>query len=93
MYWYHPSRNDAAEAPVGLEIAQDETVHEIHEAIYHRPRGETFALFGVFTDQPLSIRDVEAAVARAPRDDRGRPTLALEDADVNRLDLRIETRP
>jgi hypothetical protein len=89
VYWYHPAWQDGRENPVAVSIAADRAIHEIPQAVRHRFEGRHVQLFSVFADQPLSVKEVEAALARAPADAQGRLLLALPGAEVARLDLRL----
>lgn len=89
VYWYHPTWSSLREDPVAIDIERDDAVHEIPAAITHRFAGRRLQLFGVFVDGALSARQVEAVVARAPLDAKGRFQLSIAGADIRRLDLRL----
>ena len=93
VFWYHPAWQDARDNPVGVPIAADEAVHEIPQAVRHRFEGERLQLFGVFDDRDTSVRDVEAAVARAPLDGRGELALTLPAAEITSLPLTLAGSP
>jgi hypothetical protein len=89
VYWYHPTWSDAQQDPVAIDLAPDAEIHEIPAAITHPLAGRELEIFGVFTDDALSVRQVEALIARAPLDGHGRLVLPLERAEVTRLELRL----
>jgi hypothetical protein len=89
VYWYHPTWSDEQQDPVAIDLASDAEIHEIPAAITHPLAGRGLEVFGVFTDDALSVRQVEALIARAPTDGQGRLVLPLEGAEVTRLDLRL----
>ena len=89
VYWYHPAWNDSATDPTALAIQADDAVHEIPQSVYHQFRGRHLEVFGAFVDGPMSVRQIEAAIARAPIDALGRLTLALPGADLTRIELSL----
>ena len=72
-----------------LPVADDAAVHEIPQAVTHPLRGRRLRLFGVFGDQPLTVREVEAAVKRAASDANGRLDVALPGWDVSSVQLAL----
>jgi hypothetical protein len=93
VYWYHPAWRSPAENPAAVAIARDDALHEIPQAIAHRFAGRRLQLYGVFLDRAMSVREMEALVARAPADDRGRIDLGVAGADVTRLDVNLVPAP
>jgi hypothetical protein len=89
VYWCHPAWNDAASDPTAVPIERDEAVHEIPQSVFHKFRGRHLEVFGAFVDSPMSVRQVEAAIARAPVDAIGRLALTLPDAELTRLELAL----
>jgi hypothetical protein len=87
VYWYHPGWQSPAEDPTAIVIERDDAFHEIPQSIAHRFGGRRLQLFGVFLDRALSVREMEALVARAPADSRGRIQLDVAGADVTQLEL------
>jgi len=90
VYWYHPAWNDAAQDPIALEIAGDDAIHELPQAIIHQVGGRSLQIFGVFLDDPRSVRQIETQVSRAPAGPDGRIQLVVPGADVTVLDLRVK---
>jgi len=93
VYWYHPAWTDARDDPVGIAIVPDDAVHEIPQAVTHRLAGQWLQLFGAFSDEILSVRDVEAAVARAPSDEQGLLQVALPGSEITRLAIALSGTP
>ena len=93
VFWYHPAWQNVGDNPVGVPIAADEAVHEIPQAVRHRFEGQRLQLFGVFDDRDTSVRDVEAAVVRAPLDARGELALTLPAAEITSLPLTLSGSP
>jgi len=89
VYWYYPAWSDGRENPKAVPIGRDDVIHELPQAIFHRVGGPRLELFGVFCDEALSVRDMEASVARAERDQHGRLLVTLAEADVIRIELAI----
>jgi hypothetical protein len=87
VYWYHPAWQSQAEDPVALEIAGDDALHEIPQAITQHFAGHHLQLFGVFLDHAMSARQMEDLVVQAPADQQRRLQLRAAGADVTRLDL------
>jgi hypothetical protein len=73
VYWFHPAWNDASLNPAAVPLSSAPGVHELPEAISHRFQGAALTIWGVFTDQPLTVREVEAAVLRHPAEATGLP--------------------
>src|SRR5262245_26377056 len=91
VYWYHPAWQDPADDPVAVDVARDDAVHELPHAITHRFAGRRLRVFGVFADRALSVRQIEALVARAPVDDQGRLQIVVPEAEVRTLDVAVAT--
>lgn len=89
VYWYHPGWQSPAEDPTAVAIERDDAFHEIPQAIAHHFRGRRLQLYGVFLDRAMSVREMEALVARAPADEQGRIQLGVAGADVTRLELAL----
>ncbi|HMF41986.1 MAG TPA: hypothetical protein VKQ32_15035 [Polyangia bacterium] len=90
VYWYHPGWEKPADNPVAVDIERDDAVHELPQAVTHRFSGRHLQLWGVFMDRPMSVREIEALVARAPADQGPGIRFDVAGADVTRLDLRLE---
>ncbi|MBK8480658.1 MAG: hypothetical protein IPL40_05725 [Proteobacteria bacterium] len=67
VYWYYPAWGDPQADPAAVPISRAAGLHELGEAIAHRYHGPTLAIHALFSDIRLTVRTVEAALARAPR--------------------------
>jgi len=89
VYWFHPAWEKLDENPVAIDIAPDEALHELPQAISHQFIGRRLQIFGVFVDRAPSVQEIEALVARAPSN---QVRLEIPEADVTRLDLIVSDR-
>lgn len=64
VYWYHPAWREAAETPTAIAIEGGPALHELPEAIAHALDGQQLRIYGVFTREVLTVRQIEAALAR-----------------------------
>jgi hypothetical protein len=55
VFWYHPDPEVSARA---VPIAQEPGRHELPVAIRHEYRGHSLRIFGIFSNQSLSVADV-----------------------------------
>lgn len=62
VYWYFPGWLDPAETPRALTIQRETHAIELPEAIRHSLDGQELIIVGLFTDEDLSVRDVEQMV-------------------------------
>lgn len=89
VYWYYPAWRDPEQTPVAIPLDTSPGVHEIPLAVTHKIRGTRLTVFGVFLDQPLSVRQVEAMVlAQQQVGAPGRP-LPLKNARQQTINLRV----
>lgn len=89
VFWYQPAWTDQRDNPAAVPVADDEAVHEIPQAVTHALRGRQLQLFAAFGDQPLTVRDVEAAVKRAAGGDHGRLDIALPGWELTSFPLAL----
>lgn len=80
VYWYHPAWNDPATNPAAIPISREPGWHELPVAVAHDYDGGRMVIHALFTDLPLTVRQVEQAVASRPRDS------SLRALDVRSLD-------
>jgi hypothetical protein len=68
VYWYHPAWTNAADDPAAIRIDANGGRHELREAVAHDLDGQTLEIHALFTDRPVTVREVERLVAgrRAP---------------------------
>lgn len=64
VYWFWPAWNDASQDPASLPIAEGTTPVELREAVRHPLQPGALTIVGLFTPEPLHVREVEAAVAK-----------------------------
>jgi hypothetical protein len=57
VYWYHPAWLDPATSPTAVPIAAGR--HELPEAVAHQLDGAALTLYAVFTQEGITVRDVE----------------------------------
>jgi hypothetical protein len=62
IYWYHPAWVKESDNPVAVPIQSGGGVHELPEAVTHPIKGKSLRIYAVFTDEPLSVREVEKRV-------------------------------
>ena len=62
VYWYHPGWKVSTEDPRAISVSKEQGVHELTEAIRHTLKGDKLQIFGIFTDRPLTVRQVEDVV-------------------------------
>lgn len=58
-YWFFPAWKDPAQNPEAIPIAPAERPQELTEAISHGLDGERLTLRAIFTDEALTVREVE----------------------------------
>ena len=76
VFWYWPAWTDPAAAPAAVPIQAGDAPVELTESVRHQLSPGTLQVVGLFCDQPLTVKDVEAALSggdsRAPAlDDLG----------------------
>ena len=64
VYWYHPAWLRAAENPPGIAISSAPGAHELPDAVAQRLDGGELSIHALFSDQALTVRDVEQAITR-----------------------------
>lgn len=64
VFWYVPVWTDAAETSLAALIEKTPGVHEVSEAVRHDLRDEQLQIYALFTDEPVSTRQVEAWLAQ-----------------------------
>jgi hypothetical protein len=82
VYWFHPSWTDPAQDPPAIQAEATPALKELPEAVTQKLDGHRLHLVGLFLEQPLSVKQVEALVA-ASAEGRPHPPGALEwDAEL-----------
>lgn len=59
VHWYHPAWTDAATNPSAISIQASDQVHELGAAVQVSLSPGPLTINGWFTDQPLTVREVE----------------------------------
>lgn len=85
VYWYHPAWTRESENPVAVPIQSGDAVHELPEAVTHQIRGSSLRIYAIFTDEPLSVRQVEAML-RSREISEGKP---VKDAFQTSIFLKV----
>jgi hypothetical protein len=62
VYWYHPAWVDPESTPAAVPIAEGR--HELPEAVAHELDGAELTLVGVFVDEVMTVREVEAGIEK-----------------------------
>ena len=62
VYWYHPGWKASTDDPRAITVSKEQGVHELPEAIRHTLKGDKLQIFGVFTDRPLTVKQIEEVV-------------------------------
>lgn len=88
VYWFYPAWTDPQANPAAVPIDKRPGLHELGEAIAHDFRGPTLALHALFSDRPLTVRAIEAALRREARAPEARLLLPRSEDHVTRLRLR-----
>lgn len=65
VYWFHPLWTDAKENPTAITVETSAIPRELPSAIAHDLDGRTLEVHAIFTDRPISVREVEAAASTA----------------------------
>lgn len=85
VYWYHPSWTDPASNPSAVPILPSEDPRELPEAISHALTPGPLSLHAVFLDAPLTVRDMEALLAK----DSSLESVLPSGADSSTLQLQV----
>jgi hypothetical protein len=65
-YWFSPAWRSASEVPAAPVAVGDGALHEIEDAIGHPYDGAKLDVYGLFSDRPWQVQELEAAVKAAP---------------------------
>jgi len=71
VYWFSPAWRNASEQPAAPVTTSDGVFHEIEDAVGHSYDGARLDLYGLFTDTPWRVQDLDAAIGRSA----GSPTI------------------
>ncbi len=67
VYWFHPAWTHETDDPVAIPIETDASRHELPEAVLQRFDGKRLEIRSVFVDDPISVRQIEALLQKAPQ--------------------------
>lgn len=65
VYWYYPAWTDPKAPPSAVPIERTDAPRPLPDAVSHDFDARRVQLVAVFTDEPLSVTDVEARLSRA----------------------------
>jgi hypothetical protein len=63
VYWYHPGWANPSDDPSSISIETTPGLHHLHEAIAHQLDGQELEIHALFTDSPLTVKNVEKMLA------------------------------
>ena len=63
VYWFHPAYDDASTDPESISIGHSQTSAELSEVIRHEYPLGPIVFYGLFSDHPLKVSDVERQIA------------------------------
>ena len=66
VYWYHPAWTRPEDNPSAVSILARSDLVELKEGVSHAYDGRQLRVYGLFTDEALTTRDVEARIAAEP---------------------------
>lgn len=87
VYWYHPSWTDPEANPRAVPIHAGDALWELPEAISQPLAAGRLTVHGVFLDEPMTVRELEAGLAAAG--DGGVGEALPPGADVTSLPLHV----
>jgi hypothetical protein len=62
VYWYHPEWQASMKDPKAVSVSKKLGIQELPTAVRHQLKGDTLRIVGVFTDQPITVKQVEALI-------------------------------
>lgn len=71
VYWYYPAFLDAKDNPTSIPIDRDVSRAGLREVIAHPYAEGSLTLFALFSDNILSVSDIESAAAQGVKDGTG----------------------
>jgi hypothetical protein len=66
VFWYHPGWSDPGDDPRAVAVSTAPGLHELPAAIAQRYDGQQLSFHALFTDQEITVRQVESALASNP---------------------------
>jgi hypothetical protein len=86
IYWYHPEWSNQADDPHAITIAPGAEVREIPAAVSHTFDGRDLTLFAIFSNDDLSVRQIEHMVQKSKSVDEPLPVKGV----VKKMHLTVE---
>jgi hypothetical protein len=86
IYWYHPEWTSQADDPHAISIVPGAEVREIPAAVSHTFDGHDLTLFAIFTNEDMSVRQVEHMVQKSKSLDETLPVKGV----VKKMHLTVE---
>ncbi len=82
IFWYYPAYLDERTDPTGIPIRQGVRNVELFEKIQHKLSPGPLNIYGLFTDQPLSVATIEELIgnSKEPENDLHIGRLPIEDS-------------
>jgi len=87
VHWYHPEWSDANATPHAVAIAKGADARELPDAVSQTIEGPTLRLYAVFTNELLSVKDIEGSLSS---DQPGNPVLELPGVLVRQWLVEVE---
>jgi hypothetical protein len=81
VYWYFPAWSDAADDPAAVPIEGGAAPHALGEAVRHKLEPGALTVYGVFTDAPLTVKQIEQKLKGGP--------LELPGCEVKRMSIEV----
>jgi hypothetical protein len=82
LHWFHPAWTDPRQDPLAVPAQPGVGPHELGEAIRHELPGRLLRVVGIFTNQPLSVRETERRVRAG----------LLDGPEIMRVEVPLEIR-
>jgi hypothetical protein len=86
VFWYHPAWTDPGGEPSSITIEPGPLLRELPEAVAHNFDGARLRLFAVFSERPLTVRQIEALL---PAQAHTRTCLPIPQTTQRTLTLRL----
>jgi hypothetical protein len=63
VFWYYPAWQDATANPSAIPIQSSSKLVELPDAVRHQLAGKHLRLLAIFTNEPLTVRQVEERIS------------------------------
>ncbi len=85
IFWFHPAYQHAGTNPISIDIAAGEAAALLGEVIHHDFAPGHLGIYGIFTQEPLRVLQVERWLRQA----KDGSTLPSPGARVHRIELEV----